>query len=55
MLIYTLGWWMISRILDTTNGKNLAIGLLTNPDQLFPLYNKAVGKSSPSLLVKLQE
>jgi hypothetical protein len=55
MFIYTLGWWMISRILNTPNGKSLVVGLLTDPDQLFPLYNKAVGKTSPNLLVTLQE
>lgn len=55
MFIYTLGWWMISRILDSPNGRELAIGLLSDPGQLFPLYDKTLGDFSSDLKVTLQQ
>lgn len=40
-LIYTLGWWMVSRI-DQTAGRDQVIALLSDPDQLFDHYNSAI-------------
>ena len=40
-MIYTLGWWMISRI-NQTAGRDQVIALLSDPGQLFDHYNAAV-------------
>ena len=42
-LDYTLGWWMISRILDAPGGYDTAMRLLSAPDQLFSEYDRAIG------------
>ncbi len=41
-LDYTLGWWMISRILDAPGGYDTVMRLLSAPDQLFSEYNRAI-------------
>jgi hypothetical protein len=49
--IYTMGWWMISRILEDGAGKEAVIGLLSDPHELFDLYNEAVSARYPELRV----
>jgi hypothetical protein len=49
--VYTLGWWMISRILEDGAGKDAVIGLLSDPQDLFDLYNEAVSARYPELRV----
>ena len=48
-LVYTLGWWMISRILQTENGKEAVIGLLSQPYDVFPLYNSTLSADQTAL------
>ncbi len=45
-LIYTLGWWMISRVLETPDGHQRVMQLLATPDRLFMTYNETVGDAS---------
>jgi len=41
--VYTLGWWMLSRIVAIPGGRDQALGLLRSPESLFDQYNAAVG------------
>jgi len=50
-LVYTLGWWMISRILDLPDGHVRVMNLLSAPSEVFTVYNEAVDGASPELLV----
>ena len=38
-MIYTLGWWMVGRILEMENGREKVIQLLTSAPDLFAIYN----------------
>lgn len=44
--IYTLGWWMVSRIVASEGGHDRAVSLLTTPHRLFEYYNAAVTDSA---------
>lgn len=48
-MIYTLGWWTISRIAASPDGKEAVIGLLSRPYRLFDLYNQTVQEGSEAL------
>ncbi|HUV29652.1 MAG TPA: DUF5700 domain-containing putative Zn-dependent protease [Acidobacteriota bacterium] len=43
--IYTLGWWMISHIVDATGGHDSAVQLLITPHDVFRSYNATVSDS----------
>lgn len=50
-LIYTLGWWMISRI-NQAAGRHQVIALLSDPGQLFDHYNAAIEGAPDYLKMK---
>jgi hypothetical protein len=50
--VYTLGWWMVSRILESDAGKEKVIRLLSQPDELFETYNASLQGASPALRVR---
>lgn len=50
-LIYTLGWWMISRI-NQAAGRHQVIALLSDPGQLFDHYNTAIQGAPDYLKMK---
>jgi hypothetical protein len=43
MLIYTLGWYMINRILAAPDGKERVLALLQSPQRVFAEYNATLG------------
>jgi hypothetical protein len=47
-LVYTLGWWMISRILEAPDGRKRVLGLLSDPDRVFAEYNRSIGGGAPA-------
>jgi hypothetical protein len=48
-LIYTLGWWMVSRISDNGVNRQAVLGLLQDPLSLFSRYNAVIGDGPDSL------
>ena len=40
--IYTLGWWMISHIVDAEGVRDAAVQLLITPHELFRVYNTSI-------------
>jgi len=50
-LIYTLGWWMISNILKTENGKAKVIGIVSDYKTIFKEYNKSLPENSDELKI----
>jgi hypothetical protein len=46
MMVYTLGWWMISRILEDADGHERAVNLLSDPDLVFAEYNRSIGEAA---------
>jgi len=46
-LVYTLGWWMISRILEDPDGRERVLALLSDPDRVFAEYNRSIGEDAP--------
>lgn len=50
-MVYTLGWWMISRILDQPDGRARVIDLLSEPGRVFAVYNEAMGAAPETLRI----
>jgi hypothetical protein len=50
-LIYTLGWWMISNILKTENGKAKVIGIVSDYQTIFKEYNNSLPENSDELKI----
>jgi len=50
-LVYTLGWWMISRILEEPGGRDRVLALLAEPRHVFEWYNDTVGEGPDELHV----
>jgi hypothetical protein len=50
-MVYTLGWWMISRILEEPDGRDRVLALLAEPWHVFEWYNEAVGDGPDELRV----
>jgi hypothetical protein len=46
MMVYTLGWWMISRILEDPDGHERVVSLLSDPDRVFAEYNQSIGEEA---------
>ncbi len=46
-MVYTLGWWMISRIVEDPDGRERVLALLSDPDRVFAEYNRSIGEDAP--------
>ncbi|MBU8933307.1 MAG: hypothetical protein KOO62_04800 [candidate division Zixibacteria bacterium] len=51
-LVYTLGWWMVSRIGEHGTKPEELTALLADPYALFARYNEVMGDAPDSLLVR---
>lgn len=51
MMVYTLGWWMVGRILEGGKNKESVIQLISDPRELFQLYDKSLTAAGSSLRV----
>jgi hypothetical protein len=52
-MIYTLGWWMVSRIAAAPEGRDVVISLLSNPHRIFEEYNATVSANPDELSFNL--
>ncbi len=50
-LIYTMGWWMVSNILKTENGKEKVIGIISDYRTIFEEYNNSLPAASDDLKI----
>ena len=50
-MIYTIGWWMITNILKSENGKDKVIGIVSDYKNIFEVYNNSLPDNSDDLKI----
>lgn len=50
-MIYTIGWWMITNILKSENGKAKVIGIVSDYKKVFEVYNNSLPANSDDLKI----